>query len=313
MKIGILSRNRALYSTRRLAQAARLRGHAALIIDTLQVAVEIGDGGARWRQATTPSSGSLPQVDGIIPRIGASITSYGLAVVRQFESLNVPTTASSMAIAQSRDKLQSLQLMNRAGLPIPRTVVAGRLSDIRPAVQLVGGLPVIVKLLRGTQGQGVILAANIPTIEAILQALRRLREQMLIQEYIEEAQGRDTRIIVVEHRPVAAMERRAAAGEFRSNLHRGGTAAPVTPDPTSRQLALRAARVHGLGVAGVDIIHSQRGPLVLEVNSSPGLEGIEQTTHKDVAGEVVRYLERLANRKKGRLPPPRRGRVGKGD
>jgi ribosomal protein S6--L-glutamate ligase len=263
-----------------------MRGHSVRVIDTLQVPVKIG---ARKGEL---SDSHLPAVDAIIPRIGTSITFYGLAVVRQFESMGVITTAPSSAIARSRDKLHSLQMMSKSGLPIPKTTVVTDLDDIWPAIHIAGGLPVIIKLIRGTQGRGVYLATQLKTVETILRTVHRLKEQVLVQEFIEESRGTDIRIIVVGNMCVAAMRRTAAKGDFRSNLHRGGSALPVSLDQTSKQLATRAAQAHGLGVAGVDIVHSTRGPLLLEVNSSPGLEGIESTTKVDIASEIVRYLER---------------------
>lgn len=305
MKIGILSRNQALYSTRRLAQVARVRGHTVQIIDTLAVTVDLG---MRSGAVSQLSQYHLPDVDGIIPRIGASITPYGLAVVRQFEDAGAVSTATSAAIAQSRDKLQSLQLMSRAGLPIPRTVVVAQLDDVREAVDRVGGLPVVIKLVRGTQGRGVILASDIVSVEAIALTFHRFKEQMLIQEFVAEANGQDMRIIVVGHQCVAAMQRSAAAGEFRSNLHLGGTAVPIVPDKATEKLALQAAQAHGLAVAGVDVIASARGPLLLEVNSSPGLEGIERTTGVGVAGAIVRHLESLISQKVQKMRAEKRHR-----
>lgn len=263
-----------------------MRGHGVRVIDTLQVPVKIG-----VRKGDLSNS-HLPSVDAIIPRIGPSITFYGLAVVRQFESMGVITTAPSSAIARSRDKLHSLQMMSKSGLPIPKTTVVTDLDEIWPAIHIAGGLPVIIKLIRGTQGRGVYLATQMKTVETILKTVHRLKEQVLVQEYIEESHGTDIRIIVVGNMCVAAMRRTAAAGDFRSNLHRGGSALPVSLDHTSKQLATRAVQAHGLGVAGVDIVNSNRGPLLLEVNSSPGLEGIETTTKVDIASEIIRYLER---------------------
>lgn len=306
MRIGILSRNPTLYSTSRLAQAAWDRGHQVQIVDTTAVAVHLGREDhtpGQTRLVTNgmgglPSLSQLPTLDAIIPRIGTSVTFYGLAVVRQFEAAGVATTASSSGIARSRDKLESLQLMTQAKLPIPRTAVIARPEALFPAVEAVGGLPVIVKLIRGTQGRGVILANYLGTISAVLKRVRELHQQAIIQEFVAEAAGCDTRIIVVGDRCVAAMERRAAEGEFRANLHRGGTAKAIEPDAVTQSLALRAARTHGLAVAGVDLIHSKRGPLVLEVNSSPGLEGIENTTGVDVAGAIIGYLEQASGSKK---------------
>ncbi|MEJ2748243.1 MAG: RimK family alpha-L-glutamate ligase [Anaerolineae bacterium] len=306
MKIGILSRNSNLYSTRRLVEAAELRGHQVQVIDTLGIAIEIGmpdtvQAGIKvveslprrrrtWGMWSEVAS-LLPQVDAIIPRIGASITYYGLTVVRQFEAHGVITTAASQAIAYSRDKLHSLQIMQQAGLPIPKTAVNGKPEALYSAIQAVGPPPVIVKLIQGTQGRGVILARNWQTTAAVLEKLRSYNKQALVQEYVAEAAGRDTRIIVVGDRCVAAMTRIAAEGEYRANLHRGGTAVPFPLDEATERLALTAAKAHGLAVAGVDIIQSERGPLLLEVNSSPGIEGIETVTGEDVAGAIIQFLE----------------------
>lgn len=302
MRIGILSRNPSLYSTRRLAQAAWERGHQVQIIDTMSVAVHLGREGGPAGEARIVADGlaglaktsPLPALDAIIPRIGASVTFYGLAVVRQFEAAGVASTASSPGIARSRDKLESLQLMAQARIPIPRTAVVARPEALFAAVAAVGGLPVVIKLIRGTQGQGVILANYLTTISAVLKRARELRQQAILQEYIAEAGGGDRRVIVVGGRCVAAMARQAAAGEFRANLHRGGSAVAIRLDVATESLALRAAQAHDLAVAGVDLIQSRRGPLVLEVNSSPGLEGIEKATGVDVAGAIVAYLEAKA-------------------
>ncbi len=312
MKIGILSRNRHLYSTNRLVEAAQARGHDARVIDTLAVAIEIGVAddhdagvkviesppvrGSRWGMLPDATT-FLPQVDAIIPRIGSSITYYGVAVVRQFEANGVLTTAASQAIAQSRDKLHSIQIMRQAGLPVPKTAVIVKPEGLYSAIQAVGPPPVVVKLIQGTQGRGVILARNWQTTAAVLEKLRAYNRQALVQEYVPEAKGRDLRIIVVGNRCVAAMMRIAPAGDFRANLHRGGTAVPIALDPETEQIALAAAQAHGLSVAGVDIIQSQRGPLLLELNSSPGLEGIETATGKDVAGAIIHFLEEELSRR----------------
>jgi ribosomal protein S6--L-glutamate ligase len=251
--------------------------------------------------ARLPRAMRLPAVDALIPRIGASVTAYGLAVVRQFEAAGIPTTATSQAIARSRDKLQSMQIMSQAGLPVPQTAVLAHPDVLLAAVEAVGGLPVIIKLLQGTQGRGVVLARYLSTVAAVLEKVRQQQQQVLVQEFIAEANGSDLRLIVVGNRCIAAMQRHAPTGEFRSNLHRGGTATPLIPDAPIAELAVRAAEVHGLQVAGVDLILSRRGPLVLEVNSSPGLEGIEQATGIDVAGEIIRHLERQATGSKGRI------------
>ena len=324
MRIGILSRNRTLYSTRRLIQSARVRGHDVSVIDTMAVAVEVGaddrleDGIKVVRAAYRPIGINpnqrvgkvhyVPKVDAIIPRIGASITQYGLAVVRQFEACDIPTTASSTAIAQSRDKLQSLQIMSQAGLPVPRTAVIAQPSGLYAAIQTVGGTPVIVKLVQGTQGRGVLLVPNMATAYAVLDRLRGANRQALVQEFIAEAEGKDLRVIVVGDRCVAAMTRIAANGEFRSNLHLGGTAEAAVLDKETEQLALAGVKAHGLSVAGVDILQSNRGPLLLEVNSSPGLEGIEQVTKIDVAVEIITHLERVIAGKKKQASVVSRGR-----
>ncbi len=302
MRIGILSRNPRLYSTRRLAKTARERGHQVEVIDTLSVAVHIGrdSRGAGKPQLFLDNSVGLaatthlPDLDAIIPRIGTSVTFYGLAVVRQFEAMGLITTASSNAIACSRDKLQSLQMMVQAGLPIPRTAVIARPEALYAAVESVGGLPAVVKLIRGTQGRGVLLANQLSLIAGLLQRLEALNRQAIIQEFIAESRGRDMRLIVVGDRCVAAMERHASPGDFRANLHRGGTAIALQPDKDTAALAVAAARAHGLGVAGVDLLSSNRGPLLLEVNSSPGLEGIENATGADVAGAIIDYVEGAA-------------------
>ena len=306
MHIGILSRNRNLYSTRRLIEAAHERSHVVSVMDTLAVAVELGI--ARPSQTNirilskTPIGlarvESAPKIDAIIPRIGASITFYGLAVVRQFEAQKVLTTAVSEGIAISRDKLQSLQCMQANGLPIPKTAVIAQSQALFAAVETVGGLPVVIKLIRGTQGRGVVLAPNLATAAEVLRRIQAADRQALVQEYIAEAQGCDLRVIVVGNRCVAAMQRRAADGEFRANLHMGGTAVSVELDRQTQQLAINAAKAHNLGVAGVDLIYASRGPLLLEVNSSPGLEGIESITGVDVAGEIIGYLERAYRKQK---------------
>jgi ribosomal protein S6--L-glutamate ligase len=302
MKIALLSRNPGLYSTRRIAQAARSRGHLLIILDTLHVPVQVGHG------PTAAAIEPLPDVDAIIPRIGTSITFYGLAVVRQFEAKGVVTTATSQAIARSRDKLHSLQVMSSNGLPTPNTTVVSDPDDALKAIQIAGGLPVILKLIRGTQGRGVFLAREMHTVISVLKTVRRASEQMLVQEYIRESHGTDIRIIVVGNRCVAAMQRTASRGDFRSNLHRGGTAKSITLDEKTRRLAAQAARAHGLAVAGVDLLQSDRGPLLLEVNSSPGLEGIETATEVDVAAEIVRHLEQEERTARHRRRLQRKGR-----
>lgn len=317
MRIGILSRNHTLYSTRRLVEAAREHGHEVMVVNTTAVAVEVSSSvpstpikvietglkqlqpGQHWAQPSQTIA-TLPQMDAIIPRIGASITFYGLAVVRLFEAQGVVTVATSQAIAQSRDKLHSLQVMQYAGLPIPRTAIIADPSAISSVINTIGPPPVIVKLIQGTQGHGVFLIPNLSTTAAVLKKLRGLRKQALIQEYIPEANGQDIRVIVIGGRCVAAMMRIAPKGDFRANLHRGGTAVAYPLDAQTEKLAIAAAQAHGLGFAGVDIIQSKRGPLLLEVNSSPGLEGIEGVTGVDMAGEVIAYLEQLHKKKRSK-------------
>jgi ribosomal protein S6--L-glutamate ligase len=303
MKIGILSRNHSLYSTRRLVQAARLRGHQVQVIDTLSIPARAEDG-----SPVAAGEISLPHVNAIIPRIGSSITPYGLAVVRQFEAQGVLTTATAVAIARSRNKLSSFQVMQTAGLPMPHTEVTETAESLEAAVQAVGGLPVIVKLVRGTQGRGVFLVSDFRVLEAIFELLMRVGQEMLIQEYIHEAGGSDIRIIVVDGQCVAAMQRTAAEGEFRSNLHRGGSAVPLILNQELKNFAVQAAEAHGLNVAGIDILLSRRGPLFIEANSSPGLEGIERTTKTDIAGEIIHFLEREARKQKKRPQFSRRKR-----
>lgn len=300
MKIGILSRNPALYSTRRLARAAWTRGHQVQILDTTNLAVHIGINGNEPPEAILLKPGALglpraiqlPQLDAIVPRIGTSVTFYGLAVVRQFEAAGTVTTASSQAIALSRDKLHSLQLMTQAGIAIPRTAIIAQPEALYAAVHAVGGLPVVVKLIRGTQGRGVVLARQLGTVNALVRQAGERHQQVLIQEYIAESAGTDVRVIVVGNSCVAAMERRAAPGDFRANLHMGGSATPIDLDAETAALAVRAAHAHRLDVAGVDLLRSDRGPLVLEINSSPGLEGIERATGADVAGAIIAHVER---------------------
>jgi ribosomal protein S6--L-glutamate ligase len=245
-------------------------------------------------------------VEAIIPRIGASITEHGVAVVRYFESHGVTTTATAEAIASSRDKLRSLQLMAEAGLPVPKTAVVAQTSGIIPAVHAVGGPPVVLKTNQGTQGQGVILAEDLYTAEIGYRRLQRQGQAVLVQAFLAEADGVDRRVIVVGDRCVAAMQRRAAEGEFRANLHRGGTAIGMTITAEMRALALKAARLHGLLVAGVDMIRSQNGLSLLEVNSSPGLEGIEEATEVDIAARIIRALEKARPRRAGKRSRRRR-------
>ncbi len=288
MKIGILSRRASLYSTSRLLEAATERGHDVRVVDYLRCYMDITS-----RRPIIRFAGEELLFDAIIPRIGATYTFYGTAVVRQFEAQHTKTTATSEAISQSRDKLRSLQLLAGAGVGMPTTGFAHSTKDIDGLLEVVGGAPLVVKLLEGTQGVGVVLAESHKAAESVISAFRLLDANILVQEFVKESAGRDIRAFVVGRRVVAAMERRSQPGEFRSNLHRGGSAQMVKLTPEQRSTAVKAARVMGLAVAGVDMLTAQGGePLVLEVNSSPGLEGIETATGIDVAGEIIRHLEK---------------------
>lgn len=288
MKIGILSQNSKLYSTRRLAEAARTRGHAVQVINPLQCYMNI----TSLRPAIVHRGQRLEQLDAVVPRIGASITFYGLAVLRQFEMMGVFPLNESVAIGRSRDKLRSLQLLARKGVGLPVTGFAHDVDDTASLIELVGGPPLVVKLLEGAQGRGVVLAETRKAAESVIDAFRELHANFLVQEFVKEAGGSDIRCFVVGEKVVAAMMRQAKEGEFRSNLHRGGTARIVKLTPEERSTAVRAARTMGLNVSGVDILRSNHGPLVMEVNSSPGLEGIESATGKDVAGMIIEFIEK---------------------
>jgi ribosomal protein S6--L-glutamate ligase len=290
MHIAILSRNRQLYSTRRLIEAARERGHEVSVIDPLKCVMDV----TSRRPSVYYRGETLPRFDAVIPRIGASITFYALAVLRQFEVMGVYPANESVAIGRSRDKLRSLQLLARAGVGLPVTAFAHSPDDTKTLVRLVGGAPLVLKLLQGTQGRGVVLAETQQAAESVIDAFRELDANFLVQQFIHEAGGADIRAFVIGDRVVAAMLRQAKEGEFRSNLHRGGSASVVKLSPQERATAVRAAKTVGLNVAGVDIVRGHDGPLVLEVNSSPGLEGIEAATGKDVAGMVIGFLEKQA-------------------
>ncbi len=287
MRIAILSRNPELYSTRRLKEAGEQRGHIVDVIDTLHCYMDI----TQNRPAVRFNGQELPEYDAVIPRIGASITFYGTAVVRQFEMMGTFCVNESVAISRSRDKLRSLQLLSRKGIGLPRTGFASKPDKIKDLVKNVGGAPLVIKLLEGTQGIGVVLADTNKAAEAIIEAFMGLKANILVQEYIKEAGGADIRCFVVGNKVVAAMKRQGAEGEFRSNLHRGGSASVIKLSPAERQTALNAAKAMGLGVCGVDILQSNNGPVVMEVNSSPGLEGIEQATQLDVAGLIYQHIE----------------------
>jgi ribosomal protein S6--L-glutamate ligase len=300
MLLAVLSRRRSLYSTRRLIDAAGQRGHEILVLDPLQCSLVLRPGVAEVFYRGLDSR--LPSVDVVLPRIGASITEHGLAVVSQFDMMGVPIVNNSQPIARSRDKLRALQLLARAGVDIPRTVMARHPSQIHRALEIVGGPPAILKLVRGTQGIGVILAETEQIAEQVVETLWSLGMTVLVQEFVEESEGRDIRVVVVGHRVVAAMRRQARLGEFRSNVHRGATGTKVDLPADHERAALRATRAMGLKIAGVDLLESRGGPKVLEVNSSPGFEGIEEATGADVAGAVVDYAAAYARRRPRRRP-----------
>jgi ribosomal protein S6--L-glutamate ligase len=290
MKIAILSRNKNLYSTRRIKEAGIARGHEVDIIDTMHCYMDITSS----RPVVRLKGQELPQYDAVIPRIGASVSFYGTAVVRQFEMTGSFCVNESVAISRSRDKLRSMQLLSRKGIGLPRTGFAHSPDNVKDLIKNVGGAPVVIKLLEGTQGIGVVLADTSKSAEAIIEAFMGLKANILVQEFIKEAGGADIRCFVVGDRVVAAMKRQGAEGEFRSNLHRGGSAEVIKLTPQERATAVSAANIMGLNVCGVDLLRSSRGPVVMEVNSSPGLEGIETATGKDVAGMVFQFIEKNA-------------------
>ena len=290
MKIGILSQKSTLYSTARLVEAAQARGHEVQVIDPLLCYMDI----TSHRPMVYFRDKKLDGFDAIIPRIGASITFYGTAVLRQFEMMDVFCVNESVAISRSRDKLRASQLLAKKGIGMPVTGFAHSTKMSEELIKLVGGAPLVIKLLEGTQGKGVVLAETGQAAESVIDAFRNLDEYFLVQEFIKEADGADIRCFVVGGKVVASMMRKAKSGEFRSNLHRGGSAQQVKLTPEERKAATRAAEAMGLNVSGVDIIRSKHGPLVLEVNSSPGLEGIEKSTGKDVASMVIEHVENTA-------------------
>ncbi len=296
MKIGILSRNAKLYSTNRLVEACEARGHEVKVIDTLRCYMNI--------QAHNPTvyykGKTLDDFDAIIPRIGASISFYGTAVVRQFEMMGVYSVNESVAISRSRDKLRSLQLLARKGIGLPVTAFAHKTSYVDNLIENVGGAPLVVKLLEGTQGVGVVLAETQNAASSVIEAFSGLDANVLVQEFIKEAGAKDIRCFVVGDKVIAAMERKGAEGEFRSNLHRGGSSSLTKLSPEERETAVRSAKIMGLNVAGVDILRSNRGPVVMEVNSSPGLEGIEGSTGKDIAGMIIEFIAKNAKQGKNR-------------
>lgn len=288
MNLKILSRNAQLYSTRRLVEAGLKRGHSVEVVDPLKCDLII-----EKKNPTVYYKGRrLETTDAIIPRIGASITYYGTAVVRQFEMMSTFTTTSSQALVVSRDKLRSLQILSKSKLGLPKTIFTNYSRDVAEVIDHVGGAPLIIKLLEGTQGLGVVLAETKNAAESVIEAFNGLEARVIIQEYVKEAKGADIRAFVVDGQIVGAMKRQGKEGEFRSNLHRGGTATIIELTDEEEIAAIKAAKAMGLGVAGVDMLQSERGPLILEVNSSPGLEGIETATGKDIARSIIKYIER---------------------
>lgn len=306
MKIAILSTNKNLYSTKKLFDAAIKRGHECVILDHRKCYVGIKQG-----QPSIHYNGQdVSDIDAIIPRIGASVTFYGSAIVRQFEVMGVVSANPSQAITRSRDKLRCMQILSGAGIGLPVTGFAKNTHDVDDLIKMVGGAPLVIKLLEGTQGIGVVLAETKKAASSVIEAFFGLGNNILIQEFIKESKGTDIRVFVVDGKVVGAMKRTAKEGEFRSNLHRGGTAELIKLSKAERETALKAARELGLTVCGVDMLPSDRGPLVLEVNSSPGLEGIEKATGKDVASTVIEYLERQHSNKIQNLRPSRKSSAG---
>ncbi len=290
MRLLVLSRNASLYSTSRIVLAARARGHQVSVIDPLEFQIVV----SRGKRSLLVGGAAVPRYDIVIPRIGASITNYGLAVVRQFDLMGVPVLNGAVSIARSRDKLRALQLLTRRNVDVPTTVCARSPAGVDAALVLVGGCPAIVKLQQGTQGIGTMIAETPQAVHSLLETFWAMGQDIVLQEYIRESKGRDIRVIVVGGKVIAAMRRTAKAGEFRSNLHRGGKGAAVRIPRSYSSVAIRATTAMGLEVAGVDLLEGRHGPKVLEINSSPGLEGIETSTGIDVAGALVSHAERYA-------------------
>lgn len=287
MKIAILSRNKSLYSTSRLVEACQDLNHEVRVVDHLKCDIIMEQG----NPAISYQGELLTDIDAIIPRIGSSVTFYGAAVIRQFEMLKTITPVSSQALSRSRDKLRSLQILSRHGVGLPKTVFNNYGKDADGLIDAVGGVPLIIKLLEGTQGLGVVLAENRKAAISVIQAFHGLKARIIVQEFIKESGGADIRAFVVGGKVIAAMQRQAPEGEFRSNVHRGGSVKTIRLKKVQKEAAIKATKALGLNVAGVDMLMSSRGPLILEVNSSPGLQGIERATNKDVAREVVAWLE----------------------
>lgn len=290
MKIALLCRNATLYSHKRLVEAAKARGHEIDVIDHLRCYIDIASSDPEVHY----NGESLKGYDAVIPRIGASVTFFGSAVLRQFEMMGVYPLNESVAISRSRDKLRSLQLLSRDGVGLPTTVFAHRTSDATELLKLAGGAPVIIKLLEGTQGIGVVLGETPRAAESIIQAFGGVQTNILVQQFVEEANGEDIRCLVIGDKVIAAMMRKGKDGDFRSNLHRGGSASLIKITPKERATAVKAAKAMGLNVCGVDMLRSNDGPVVMEVNSSPGLEGLENATNVDVATQIIEFLEKNA-------------------
>jgi ribosomal protein S6--L-glutamate ligase len=290
MKIILLAQNPKLYSHQRLREAAEARGHEMFHVKTLRATLNI----ASHRPSVNVDGQPIEGFDAVIPRIGASITFYGLAVLRQFEMMGLYPLNESVAIGRSRDKLRSLQLLARRGIGLPVTAFAHDTRNANEVIEMAGGAPVVIKLLEGTQGIGVVLGETHQSAKSVIEAFRGANVNILVQEFIKESRGNDIRALVVGGRVVAAMQRMGAEGDFRSNLHQGGSAKPVKITPEERSTAVRAAKIMGLNVCGVDMLRSNHGPVVMEVNSSPGLEGIEQTSGVDVAAKIIQFLEKEA-------------------
>ncbi|GHC19750.1 30S ribosomal protein S6--L-glutamate ligase [Aidingimonas halophila] len=301
MHIALLSRNRTLYSTRRLIEAAEARGHSVRVVDTLRCYMNI----ASHRPSIHYKGEEIESFDAIIPRIGASITFYGCAVLRQFEMMGTYVLNDNVSITRSRDKLRSLQLLSRKGIGLPVTGFAHSPDDIPDLIKMVRGAPLVIKLLEGTQGIGVVLAETNQAAESVIQAFMGMKANIMVQEYIKEARGADIRCLVIGDKVVASMKRQAIEGEFRSNLHRGGSASVIRITPEERSTAIRAAKAMGLRVAGVDLLRSNHGPVIMEVNSSPGLHGIETATGKDIAGLIIDHLQKNAVRSRKTPPKPK--------
>ncbi|MEP5610756.1 MAG: 30S ribosomal protein S6--L-glutamate ligase [Cyclobacteriaceae bacterium] len=294
MKIAVLSRNPKLYSTRRLVEAIQQKGHEPRVIDHLNCDIIMEDAGP----SIFYEGENLTNVDAIIPRIGASVTFYGTAVVRQFEMMKVFSAVSSLAITRSRDKLRSLQLLSRSGVRLPKTAFTNSSKGDNKVLKHIGKAPVVIKLLEGTQGLGVVLAETDKAATSVVEAFESLKTRVILQEFIKEAGGADIRAFIVDGEVIGAMKRQGKEGEFRSNLHRGGNANVIKLSRVEKSTALAAAKSMGLAIAGVDMLQSNRGPLVLEVNSSPGLEGIEAATGVDIAGKIIDYIEKSATKKR---------------